>query len=404
MPARSLTAAAVERIKAPPHGQLDHFDSGFPGLALRVSYGGSKSWVFFYRLYGGKLRRLTLGRWPSMDLAAARDAWRDARNLVGKGENPARKKPTQADSFEAVADEWLKRDQAQNRSYREVKRVIDRDVKPAWNGRLIAKIGRRDALELIDQITDRGAVTYARRVQAHLHRLFRWCVGRGILETNPMAELPKPGAPVKRDRVLSDAELGLIWRATTHIEWPFGPIFRLLILTAARREEIGALRWEEIEGDTIQLAAKRVKNAERHNIPLSLQTAAIIEGLPRVVAGDFVFSTTGGKTSVSGWSRAKFLLDEATKNLNNGRALPSWRLHDLRRSAATGLQRLGFNLQVIEAVLGHVSGSRTGVVGIYQRYNFDAEKRRALDAWARHVETIAKGGKRGNVVAIGAKR
>ncbi len=127
MPTRSLTAAAVERIKPPRDGQADHFDKGFPGLALRVSYGGAKAWVYFYRLHG-KLRRLTLGRWPSMELADAREAWRDARRLVDAGENPARARPVAADSFAAAADEWLKRDQAHNRSHAEVRRVIERDV------------------------------------------------------------------------------------------------------------------------------------------------------------------------------------------------------------------------------------------------------------------------------------
>src|SRR5262245_23314492 len=115
MPTHSLTVAAVERIKPPQQGQADHFDKGYPGLALRVSYGGARSWTYVYRLHG-KLRRVTLGRYPAMGLVVAREAWREARQLVGKGESPARQKPTLADRFEAVADEWLKRDQAHNRS------------------------------------------------------------------------------------------------------------------------------------------------------------------------------------------------------------------------------------------------------------------------------------------------
>jgi len=106
MNTRTLTAAAVERIRAPTSGQIDHFDQGYPGLALRISYGGSKSWVYFYRLFG-KQKRLTLGRWPSMSLSAARDAWRNARTTIDKGESPQHQRPAQANSFAAVADEWL---------------------------------------------------------------------------------------------------------------------------------------------------------------------------------------------------------------------------------------------------------------------------------------------------------
>jgi Arm DNA-binding domain len=212
VPTLALTVVATDRVKPPKQGQVDYFDHGFPGLALRVSFGGSKTWVYVYRLHN-KLRRLTLGRYPAMSLADARDAWREARKAVGKGESPTPRRPVYADSFAAVADEWLKRDQAQNRSVAEVRRVLERDVKPAWDGRLISTLGRRDVIELIDGIVDRGAVTYARRVHAHLHRLFRWSVGRGILPLNPMADLPKPGGVAKRDRALTDGELGLVLRA-----------------------------------------------------------------------------------------------------------------------------------------------------------------------------------------------
>src|SRR5262245_58396409 len=325
-----------------------------------------------------------------MELADARTAWQDARKAVGKGENPARRKPVAADKFAAVADEWLKRDQAHNRSHDEVKRVIDRDVNPQWDERLISSITRRDVLDLIDGIADRGALTYARRVHAHLHRLFRWSVGRGVIDNNPVANLPKPGAVVKRDRVLNDAELAVAWKAASQIEWPFGPLFRLLILTGARREEIGALRWSELRGDEIELDGARTKNGKPHTIPLSTTAVALIEGLPRIAESEFAFTTTGA-TPVSGWSKAKALLDEQAAKIKDGRPLPGWRVHDLRRSVATGMQKLGISLQVVEAVLGHVSGSRAGVVGVYQRHTYDAEKKAALEAWAQHVAAIVAG-------------
>ena len=129
-----------------------------------------------------------------------------------------------------------------------------------------------------------------------------------------MTDLPKPGAAVKRDRVLSDAELALVWRAAVDTEWPFGPAIRLLILTAARRDEIGSLRWSEIDGDTIRLEGDRTKNGEPRTIPLSPQAAALIEGLPRIAGSEFVFTTTG-RTAVSGWSKAKESLDEAVAKL-----------------------------------------------------------------------------------------
>jgi integrase len=401
MPTRALTVAAVDRIKPPSEGQLDVFDKGFPGLALRVSYGGAKAWIYFYRLHGTKLRRLTLGRYPAMDLAEARSAWQDARKAVGNGENPKHRRPPAADSFAAIADEWLKRDQSGNRSYKEVKRVLERDMKPVFDGRMFSSITRRDVVELIDAIADRGAVTLARRVHAHLHRLFRWSVGRGILELNPMTDLPKPGNAVKRDRVLTDAELAAIWHGAEKIGWPFGPALQLLILTAARREEITALRWSEIGDDSlIELRAERTKNGEPRDVPLSSVARSIIKALPRIDGSELVFTTTGERP-VSGWSKAKGFVEREAQAIC-GKPLAPWRLHDLRRTAATGMQRLGIGLQVVEAILGHVSGSRAGIVGVYQRHSYDAEKGAALEAWAHHVVAIAAG-KAGKVIVLNAR-
>ena len=380
---RALTAASVDRIKPPASGQEEHFDKGFPGLALRISYGGGKSFVFFYRT-GGKLRRLTLGTYPAISLAQARQAWRDARQDVAAGKDPAkvRKREEAGSDFESVVRDWLKRDQAKNKSVGEVQRVVERVLLPAWGHRAVKDITRRDLRDLIDGIADRGSPVMALRVHAYVHRFFRWCVGRDIIEANPATDLPKPASETRRDRVLGDAELIAVWNAAGKIGWPFGDAVRLLILTGARREEIGQLKWSEIKGDLIALEAARTKNAVPQTIPLSLPAITVLQHVPRIADSKHVF-TTNGKTSVSGWSRAKARLDELS-------GVSDWRIHDLRRTVATGLQKLGVNLQTIEAVLGHASGSRSGVVGVYQRHSFDAEKRAALDAWGAKVEALQK--------------
>jgi integrase len=382
MPKRAFTDAAVKRLKLPKAGQQDVFDQGYPGLALRLSYGANRSWVYFYRI-NGRLRRMTLGIYPALSLADAREAWRNARNDVHAGREPTRPRgTTDADStFEKALENWLKRDQANNRTKEAVKRLIDKDATPAWRHRHIADIGRADVLDVIDKVVDRGSPITARRLHAHLHRFFTWHTGRGKIPFNPMAHLPKPGAETQRERVLNDKELEAVWRAAKEIGWPFGDAVRLLILTGARREEIGGLKWNEIDDDTVNLAGERTKNGEPHTIPLSSAAAIVLQEVPRIANSERVF-TTNGKTSVSGWSRAKRNLDELSK-------VKEWRIHDLRRTVATGLQKLGVNLQTIEAVLGHTSGSRSGVVGVYQRHSFDAEKRAALDAWgARVIELV----------------
>ena len=258
-----------------------------------------------------------------------------------------------------------------------------RFAKPVWEGRQISTIGRRDINDLIDSVADRGAIVMARRLHSYLHRLFRWAVGRGILETNPMAHLPKPGSEVPRDRVLTDPELAQVFKNTTKLRPPFGPIFQLLVLTGARRSEITGLRWSEIKDDTIILPRYRTKTGQVHSIPLPHPAINIIKQLPRIGPSDFVF-TLNGRNAVTDLAAGKERLDGLTN-------IPAWHTHDLRRTVATGLQRLGINLQVIEAVLGHVGGSRSGIVGVYQRHGFDAEKRTALEAWARDVERIVDG-------------
>jgi integrase len=403
MARRHLTAAAVSRIRPPPVGQVDHFDAGYPGLALRVSYGGSRSWVYFYR-WQGKQKRLTLGPWPAVELAQAREAWREARNRLSKGLEPIAKPDIAADdSFASVVEDWLKRDQAENRSRHEVERILRREVLPTWGRLRVSEISRRQVLDLIDRIADRGAATLARRCHAYLHRLFRWSVGRGVIEANPMADLPKPGEEVKRTRVLSDKELAHAWKAAGQVGWPMGSAIQLLILTAARREEIGALEWREIDiaRNEIRLEGTRTKNGEPHTIPLSAAAQQLIEGLPRMSGGKFVFTTTG-TTAISGWSRAKdnldkFMLESAEKAAqergedSDEVGIVPWRIHDLRRTAATGLERLGIRLQVVEALLGHITGSRAGVVGIYQRHDYASEKREAIEKWAAHVASLAGG-------------
>jgi integrase len=387
---KTLTDAAVKRLKPPASGQADHFDHQYPGLALRISYGGRKSWVCFYRI-GGKLRRMTLDSYPPMTVAEAHEAWRKARDAVRAGHDPAGDHGGATD-FRSVFEEWIKRDQDGNKSAAIVRQKLEKNVLPFWASRPITLIGRRDVLDVIDRIADRGSIVQARRVHAYLHRLFKWAVGRGIIESNPLADLPKPGAETKRDRVLTDAELLSVWNA--EIGYPYGPAIKLLILTGARREEIGQLRWSEIVGDNIELAGARTKNGEPHVIPLSAPAQAIIETLPRIAGSDFVFTNDGNKP-ISDWGRIKKKIDALAE-------IEPWIIHDLRRSAATGLQKLGTPLQVTEACLGHTAGSRAGVVGIYQRHNYANEKRSALEAWGAHVMALVEGRAPGKVIPLRA--
>jgi integrase len=367
----AITEPAARKFTVPASGQVDHFDRQYPGLALRVSCGGRRSWTYTYRI-GGKQKRMTLGLFPAeLTVAQAHDAWRKARDSVRTGRDPSL--APSKDDFRHVFEEWMKRDQGDNRTTADTRRKFEKNVLPQWQHRAIASIGRRDLLDVINGVADRGAVIQARRIQSRLHRLFAWAVGYGYIETNPVTALPKPGSEKSRDRVLTDDELLKVWQGAERLGYPYGPAVQLLILTGARRDEIASLRWSEIVGDTISLSGDRTKNGQAHIIPLSQPARDLLGKLPRVVGRDFVFSN--GMRPISCWPRATA---ELPKFANH------WTIHDLRRTLATGLQRLGIPLQVTEAVLNH-TGSRAGIVGIYQRHDYAQEKRAALDAWGAHV-------------------
>jgi integrase len=391
---KSLTDAAAQRLKPPASGQMDHFDRQYSGLVLRISSHGRKTWNYLYRI-NGKLRRMTLDTYPAMTVAEAHDAWREARDQVRAGQDPARKVGTGATDFRGVFEEWMLRDQAGNKTLETVGRTFENNVLPVWADRHIGTIGRRDVLDVIDKVADRGAVIAARRLHSYLHRLFGWALGRGIVEINPLASLPKPGSETKRDRVLTDPELLSVWNAASEVGHPYGTAVQLLILTGARREEIGQLQWSEIDGENITLDGSRTKNGEPHVIPLSLPARTIIDALPRIAGSDFVFSKNG-TSPIASWDKAKSKLDQLA-------SIAPWRTHDLRRSCATGLQKLGTPLQVTEACLGHTAGSRGGIVGVYQRHDYAAEKASALEAWGAHIVALVEGRAPGKVVPISVR-
>src|SRR5262249_41239605 len=278
----------------------------------------------------------------AMSVEGAHDAWRKARDAVRAGRDPANSEARSSTDFNGVFEEWLKRDQAENRTRHVVERRIKKYVLPKWQHRPIAEMGRRDCLDVIDAIADRGTVIMARRVHSLLHRLFAWSVGRGIIDVNPLANVDRPGSETTRDRVLTDEELVAIWKAAEASGYPCAGIFKLLILTGARRDEIGRLCWSEVVVDDIVLDGVRTKNGQPHIIPLSRPARAALEQISRVSGTDSVF--TNGKCPFNSWALIKSRLDAASKVTN-------WKIHDLRRTCATGLQKLGTPLQVTEAVL-----------------------------------------------------
>ena len=412
MASKRLSEASVEKTRATDKRQ-EIADTIVPGLYLVIQPKPSdgrpvkKSWAVRGRL-GGKTIKYTVGDYPAFKLGGvkedgtARALAQRAIDAIGRGEDPRTIRREERDkTVRAIAALWMEREQKTRRRCAETQRMLDRDVLPSIGHRPIVSIKRRDCVRVIDTVAKRAPVL-GNRTRALLHRFFQWCVERDEIGVNPASGIKNPVNPksIERDRVLSDNELRDVWNAADAIGWPFGPAVKLLILTAGRRTEIGDLQWPEVEDDAITLAGDRTKTGEPRIIPLTDTASKILENLrethnvePVDDAPEYVFTTTG-RSPASGWSKAKARLDEHCPNV------APWRFHDLRRTAATGLQRLGVRLEVTEAVLGHVSGSRGGIVGVYQRHDYADEKRRALESWSRHVATVLSKKKARKVVAL----
>ncbi|WP_438275135.1 tyrosine-type recombinase/integrase [Nitrobacter sp.] len=419
-------------------------DSLQPGLRLVVQPSGAKSWAFRYERSDGQRVKLTLGRAAgpgALTLQQARDAANDARRLRSTGGDPADQKravrKTEMARIEAEEKEARRRDDTValvlDRYYRdkvnamksgpELKRLLTKELSP-WAKRRVDDIDRTDAIKLIDAIKDRGAPVHANRVRAFTRTFFGWCVDKALIENNPFERTKPVTVEVARDHVLSDDELRLVMLALDQMDWMWRALYRLLILTGQRRDEVAGMVWTEVDLDKSlwKLPAARAKNNREHIIPLPpaavailrdlprVQIAATVNGVEKIVDSPFVLTTTG-KTPVSGFSKAKGHLDKAIAEVARKEAkkrdgdvveVAPWRIHDLRRTMASGMARLGVAVAVTEKVLNHVSGTFAGIVGVYQRHDFLAEKRHALNLWADHVASLTSE-RESNVVRLKAE-
>lgn len=385
MPTLRLTQVAIERLAPPKAGRVEFFDSVLPGFGLRVSEGGHKAWVLFYRL-GGRQRRCTLGSlatYPKVE--TARDRARHLLQQVERGVDPAGEKTArperQPDTIETVAEQFVaKYCRPKNRSWKDTERVLRLHVLPRWAGREAASIGRRDVLDLLDALVDRGHPIVANRVLAAVRKMFSWAVERDIVPASPVTNVKAPGKETERERVLSDEELSRLAGAATKAGGIAGGFFRMLMLTAQRRDEVAKMRWADLNLETNiwTLPKEATKGDRSHEVPLAPCAVSILLGLPRY--GEFVFSSTRGARPISGYSKMKASIAKAA-------AVEDWRIHDLRRTAGTGMARLGVAVSTISRVLNHKEG---GVTKIYNRYSYLDEKRAALEVWARKVEGLTQ--------------
>ena len=400
------------------------WDKQISGFGVRVTATGSKAFVYQYRLggRGSPEKRTTIGKCKTLTPDAARKIALDYAEKVRGGIDPveekeaslnARAQRKKADielAFKTYYRTYLdKRVKVEvPKSYPFMESVLRLHAAPKLADKPIDKITRKDLVAVIEGIpAEQPAVR--RQVYLILSKLFKWAAGRDDIAASPMIGMNAPPAAKSRKRVLTDDELYFVLDAAKTLSTPFGAFFELLAITGQRRSEVAGMDWSELSrAERLwTLPEERCKNGVPHLVPLSTTALAILDRLsgtgeqanPTWPSRGLVFTTTG-TTPISGFSRAKKLLDAAVLKIAKEQALqagedpetieiPDWRIHDLRRTLATGLQTLDVRFEVIEAALNHISGmSRAGVAGVYQQHDWKEEKREALEKWAQHCEKL----------------
>lgn len=416
--AKALTVRNLELAK-PGSSRREIPDGLIRGLYFVMQPTGKASWAVRYR-FRGLPRKLTLGTYPAIGLKDARELASRALVRAAADEDPAAEKQAakaaargpkkeDRDGIEKVVETFIERYAKANTresSWRETERILKKEIVGTWKGRRLSDISRSDMHDLLDGIVDRGSPIVANRTLAAVRRLCNWAIERGIVNSSPAEGIAAPSAERSRDRILTDDELRLFWQGCDAIAWPFGPLAQLLLLTGQRRDEVGAMRWPEIdlERRLWVIPKERCKNGVEHAVPLSEPAVAILKSLPRIKSKAGLVFTSSGETAVSGFSRAKdrideFMLAAMRKDAEEPEKikLARWTFHDLRRTAASGMARLGIAVHVVEAALNHKSGTIKGVAAVYNRYSYDTEKRQALEAWGRYVDMLISDAPAANV-------
>lgn len=411
---RRFTDQMLERLRPPTSGRIELGDEVVPGLVLRVTTSGVKSFSVIYkvpgeggvsatgRLLAGRQHRITLGQYPLLGLAQARERARELLGTVSEGRDPRPERREanllrHTNTVETVARRFIEQDAKRTvASWQNIQRVLDLHVIPRLGTTPIRDVRRADVHALLDELVAADKVGTAREVRKHLSRLFNWAVDRELLTDSPVHGLRRGDLDPNGDagRALTNDELRHIWRAAGALGYPFGPWYQLLILTGRRRDEWAAARRSEIEAVNRlhDLPKERHKSRRGHVLPLSDPAWAIIDGLPVWPGNDYhLLSTDAGEGHIKGFSKAKTRLDAGALKLmrkdSPEAVLAPYRVHDFRVTCETRLADLGFNQDVRDAVLGH---AKPGLQKTYNKHEYLDEKREAMAAYGAHIMGIVK--------------
>ncbi|MDZ5697629.1 tyrosine-type recombinase/integrase [Chelativorans sp. M5D2P16] len=392
MPRKNLTTRFCETVKV--QERTDYQDEMVRGLALRVSPNGTKTWnVVFTRESDGTKQRVKVGRFPAMPLEKARTAALKMVTAVSAGEDPSEEKRARKAAMtveklgELYIEKYAKR---RKKTWAEDERLLKREVYPEIGRMKAVAVKRRDLLDIIEAKAEAGHVAQSTQILAVVRKMFNWAVDSDYLDASPAIGVKPRGKAVKRDRVLSDAEMRTIWSALPEaaVSEPTKDILRLLFLTGQRSGEVCGMSRGEVDTDRAlwTIPGTRTKNGLAHVVPLSPTALEIVERALDKADDELdapLFSRVGEPIESNAIAKAV--------RLKLQKAEAPWTPHDIRRTVATGMAALGIAPHIVEAVLNHISGFRAGVAGVYNRNQYEPEKRRALDMWAEHLGGVIEG-------------
>lgn len=382
------------KLRSLPTGarRVEYMDAGVAGFGVRVEPTGRRTFMLRYRNVNGAPRRLRLGTYPAVTLADARDRARLILADVQRGLDPAAaaRERRRAPTFAALADEYMERHaKPHKRSWKYDQQMLDRHLLPEWGALKAREIDRLDVLRMLDAIVARGHAQQANRVRALASKVFAFGVQRGMVEVNPVRDVPRPAPPRSRDRVLSTDELLRVWRALDGETPHMAATFKLRLLTAQRGIEVLSMRWEDVDGDGWTIPAGVSKNKRAHRVPLSPQALAVLEAI-RPPEGDDLLSSIWIFPAPNDDGQHMRWVQKAATDVRE-RSGVAFTPHDLRRTAATFMGSMGCDRTTLGAILNHADPS---VTAIYDRSTRDLEKRRALNRWGARLEAIVEGAPR----------
>ena len=381
MPRTRLTHRSIPSLKA-GRWMTDYWDDRLPGFGVRVAQSGRKTFVVRYSGANGRKRRLTLGAYPLLSLADARDRAKEVLSEVVRGEDPQGEKEAsrQALTFGELAEVYLERHaKVKKKRWKEDARMLRVDLLPSWKSRPAAGIGRREVSEILDGVVARGAPIMANRVKALISTIYNFGIGRGLVETNPSQGVPLPAKARQRDRVLSDEEMVAVWEALEQEGLIMGATFKMRLLTAQRGSEVLSMRWSDLADGWWTIPAEVAKNGLSHRVPLSPQVLGLLEELrPITGQSEWVFASPrkAGAHITAVQKAAERIVRRCGVEF-----VP----HDLRRTAASFMTSMRVSRLVVSKILNHVE---SGITAVYDRHSYDGEKREALELWGERLAEL----------------